>query len=272
MRTAVITIASGRHDHLRVQREGLRRGTVAPDLHMVVAIADPDLRNVVADGRLPASVVDQPGGKDRLPLAAARNRGAAAAMRHGAHLLIFLDVDCTPGPRLVERYREAAVAAPGELLSGPVAYLAPPPPGGYDLTRIASVRTGHPARPVPPEHLTSPIDHRLFWSLSFAVTTSTWVRIGGFCELYDGYGAEDTDFGQLAKLCGVAHTSVGGAWAYHQFHPVSDPPVEHVADIVRNSRLFHQRWGWFPMDGWLRDLHARGLVEYDALAGTLSFG
>lgn len=272
MRTAVITLASGRHDHLRVQREGLRRGSVSPDLHLVVAMADPHLRMVVADGPPPVSVVDQPGCADRLPLSAARNRGASTAIRHGAELLIFLDVDCIPGPRLVERYHEAAIAAPDQLLSGPVAYLEPPPAGGYDLTRIASIRTGHPARPVPAEQMTSPADHRLFWSLSFAITVSTWLRIGGFSELYDGYGAEDTDFGQLAKLHGVGHTSVGGAWAYHQFHPISDPPIEHVADIVRNSRLFHQRWGWFPMDGWLRELHTRGLIDYDAAAGTISVG
>jgi len=44
---------------------------------------------------------------------------------------------------------------------------------------------------------------------------------------------------------------VGGARAYHQHHPVSSPPVEHLDDILRNGRLFHERWGEWPMTGWL---------------------
>jgi hypothetical protein len=56
---------------------------------------------------------------------------------------------------------------------------------------------------------------------------------------------------------------VGGARAYHQWHPVSDPPVEHVEDIVRNANLFHERWGWFPMEGWLTAFAERGLAVLD---------
>ena len=41
----------------------------------------------------------------------------------------------------------------------------------------------------------------------------------------------------------------------------SDPPVEHVADIVRNANLFHERWGWWPMAGWLEAFDARGLAH-----------
>jgi hypothetical protein len=56
---------------------------------------------------------------------------------------------------------------------------------------------------------------------------------------------------------------VGGAHAFHQFHPVSDPPVEHLHDIVRNAEIFHQRWGWWPMEGWLTAFHERGLITRD---------
>ena len=46
-----------------------------------------------------------------------------------------------------------------------------------------------------------------------------------------GYGAEDTDLGQRFRALGLGLGWVGDAPAYHQHHPVSDPPVEHVADI-----------------------------------------
>jgi GT2 family glycosyltransferase len=102
----------------------------------------------------------------------------------------------------------------------------------------------------------------LFWSLAFAVTPATHERIGGFDEGYEGYGAEDTDYAFRARRAGVGLAWVGGAWAHHQHHPVSDPPVEHLHDIVRNARRFHAAWGRWPMEGWLRAFADLGLVEW----------
>ena len=31
--------------------------------------------------------------------------------------------------------------------------------------------------------------------------------------------------------------------------PISDPPIEHLADIIANAVVFEQRWGWWPMQG-----------------------
>jgi GT2 family glycosyltransferase len=82
----------------------------------------------------------------------------------------------------------------------------------------------HPGRPAPRDgDVTTSTDYELFWSLSFALTSSTWRTVGGFCEDYRGYGAEDTDFAQRARVAGVPMRWVGGAHAYHQFHPVSGP-------------------------------------------------
>ncbi|MET0931866.1 MAG: hypothetical protein ABWX74_20295, partial [Aeromicrobium sp.] len=47
----------------------------------------------------------------------------------------------------------------------------------------------------------------------------------------------------------------------HQHHPVSSPPLEHVEDIVRNATVFHDRWGAWPMGGWLDAFEERGLVR-----------
>lgn len=238
--------------------------TVPVDRHVVVAMADPGVAEVLGESAVPTVLGRLAADGSRLPLAGARNLGARLAIEHGAQLLIFLDVDCIPDPVLVERYREAARVQPDSLLSGPVAYLGPPPPRGYDLGGLRGA-PAHPARPVPAETAVVPgADHRLFWSLSFATTSATWERIGGFCEQYTGYGAEDTDFGQLARHNGVGHTWVGGAWAYHQHHSTQDPPVQHVDDILRNGALFRRRWGWWPMTGWLEQFEQRGLVRRDA--------
>jgi N-acetylglucosaminyl-diphospho-decaprenol L-rhamnosyltransferase len=261
IRTAVITVVHGRHRHLALQSAAWEQSTVAPDLRCVVAIDDPDVAAVAGPD---CTVVPHPAaGIDGLPLASARNRGAEWALRRGADLLIFLDVDCIPAPDMVERYRSAhRCGGPRALLSGPVTYLPPPPDTGYRLDALAGLGDPHPARPNPATgHLLQSDDYDLFWSLSFAVGAGTWRHLGGFCEDYVGYGAEDTDFAALARAAEVPLLWVGGAHAYHQYHPISDPPVEHLEAIVRNANIFRRRWGRWPMVGWLEEFENSGIIE-----------
>ncbi|OKJ65692.1 sugar transferase [Streptomyces sp. CB02009] len=261
MRTAVITLAAGRHRHLRLQQDGLARGECTPDHYVVVSMADPGIEAVVAGRRPHAEVLRLPLADGRLPLAAARNAGAARALAAGARLLVFLDVDCVPGPDLLDAYARAA--QDGALLCGAVAYLPPPPEGGYRLDALADMAPPHAARPAPGTgEVVRGGDPRLFWSLSFALTARTWKRVGGFCEDYTGYGGEDTDFAAEATRRGVDLWWVGGAPAYHQHHPTQRPPVDHIDDILRNGALYQSRWGSWPMEGWLRAFEGLGLVRY----------
>lgn len=257
-RTAVVTVAHGRHAHLAAQQRSLAASSEPADEHVVVALDDADL---VRSGR---STVALAGTDLGLPLAAARNLGASEALRRGADVLVFLDVDCLAGPTLVEGYRHAVEDGPSTVWSGPVTYLDPPPAGGYDLARLDALDSPHPARPAPtPGELVTGADPALFWSLSFACSADAWRRAGGFCEEYVGYGGEDTDFARVAVEAGVGLGWVGSARAYHQWHPVSRPPVEHVDDIVRNAEIFRGRWGETPMLGWLEEFERLGLVSRD---------
>lgn len=273
MRVAVITPVKGRHEHLRLQRRGLRRSTTPVDAHVVVCMGDDDAGGVAAAETGPPTTpihLSVPG--TRLPLAAARNAGAEWAIESGAELLMFLDVDCIPAPGMVRRYVRCAGEDPApRLLCGSVAYLPPAAAGGYDLDRLRELADPHPARPSPAEEETiRGGDARLFWSLSFAVRPDVWERIGGFCEEYRGYGGEDTDFGQCAAAAGIRLDWIGGAEAFHQFHPVSDPPVEHVDDVLANARIFFGRWGWWPMTGWLTEFQRLGLAHLDPAGGWRS--
>ncbi len=252
-RVAVVTIVHGRHEHLQRQLAALDRSTLPPWRHVVVAMDDPQVAGLVPG----AAVVALRRVKGSLPLAAARNAGVRAA--DGADLLVLLDVDCLPAPTTLARYAEAAKTHDGMLL-GPVAYLPPAAAGGYPVD-VSRLGRPHPARPVPAEDEVVPsTDPDLFWSLSFACTPRTWDRVGGFCEDYVGYGGEDTDLGQRAKAAGVPSWWVGGAWAYHQHHT---PGTAAVADVVRNAGVFFDRWGWWPMVGWLQAYEQQGLARRD---------
>ena len=264
MRTAVITIAHGRHDHLAAQAAALAGSRQAPDHYVVVAMDDPAVPAVVPH----ADVVHVGRVHGALPLAAARNAGARRALEGGADLLVLLDVDCLPSPELVGRYASVAGAHDG-VLCGPVGYLPPAPPGGHAPEVLRAVATPHPARPVPAEDEVLPAgDPDLFWSLSFAAPAGVWRALGGFCEDYYGYGGEDTDFGHALAEAGEPMWWVGGAWAFHQHHgSAPGPPVQHLDDVLRNAAVFHRRWGRWPMAGWLDGFADLGLAGYDAAAG-----
>lgn len=260
MKTAVLTVASSaRLEHLQRQRRVLAE--VADDIVRVEVWLDetPPTETPDAD----TLTLHVPPGPRGLRVGEGRNRAASAAIEAGADLLIFLDVDCLPGTDLLPAYRAAAERHPGAVLSGPVTYLrsVQRPETASDLPFLTRP---HPARPAlaPGSTRRASVDeYDLFWSLSFAVTPSTWGRVGGFHSGYEGYGAEDTDLAWTARANGVDMVWVGGADAYHQWHPVSSPPWQHLDDILRNGATFHRRWGVWPMGGWLEAFAAAGAIE-----------
>ena len=187
MTCAVITIVHGRARHLREQQRGLARSAVLPDHYVVVAMDDPAAATATLTGPLAGSgvrlhTVTVPTGA-HLPLAAARNAGARAALAAGARELIFLDVDCIPSRDAIGSYLAsiASDAAPA-LHCGTVRYLDE---AHSQATPPVLAGPPHPARPALPAGETrASAEWSLFWSLSFAVDAATWRRLGGFHEGY----------------------------------------------------------------------------------------
>ena len=147
MRTAVITIVAGRHDHLasparRARRIGAPRGG----------------RDGRARGRaLPTTRRRH----ERRRRASRRNRKgcrspARATRVLGARWTRARNCSCSsmstasPARRSWSATRRRPSSAPA-LLCGPVAYLPPAPPDGYPAAGLHALATPHPARPVPPE-------------------------------------------------------------------------------------------------------------------------
>jgi N-acetylglucosaminyl-diphospho-decaprenol L-rhamnosyltransferase len=261
---SVLIPVRGRTDHLARLVEGLNRAVNAPRFELLVGWmggADPGPALDRALG-FETGAIDIHG--EKLPLARARNQLAAAARGRN---LIFLDVDCVPSRSLLATYA-ATLAGHDALASGEVRYL---PPGlradGAPETTLRRAASRHPERvDLFPARGEVRIDdrHELFWSLSFAVRRATFrQRIGGFDTAYRGYGIEDTDFAMRAARAAVPLAWVGGALAFHQHHPPTRLRPEGVAALVANARRYRERWGDWPAKGWLVELAALGMVDWD---------
>lgn len=256
---SVLTLARGRTAHLMNLVEGLRRSQTPPAELVVIDMNDQPLS--LGPCPFPTRLVRLPG--DRLPLAAARNLAARVS---AGDKLLFLDADCIPSRGLVG----ALVSALDEidaLICPETLYLGPKDARGHwRETDLDAAGKPHAVRPFPRSGRRVEPNPGLFWSLAFGVRRSTFEALGGFDEAFVGYGGEDTDLGFAAERAGVPIVLTGEARAFHQHHPSSDPPVEHLADIVRNAETFRSKWGRWPMEGWLAAFEREGLIRVGAEA------
>lgn len=262
---SVLTLVRGRADHLRNLMRGLAGQTLRPR-ELVIAWMQPAPAPDLPDPGCPVRHVPVPG--DPMPLAAARNRAAAAAT---GDLLVFLDVDCIPSPTLVAAYGQAAATARG-LFLGEVLYLPPRaiPVDALDPAALDRVARAHPARPAAPAAGLRPEpDAGQLWGLSFALAAAAWSAVGGMDEAYVGYGGEETDLAARLAASGLPTFWVGGARAFHQHHPVHVPPLQHFAPILANAARFRARHGRWCMTYWLEQFRGAGLIAWDADAPAI---
>ncbi len=264
MSVSVLTLVRGRRAHLANLIAGLKASRRKPD-ELVIAYMQPAAHIDLPSTDFPIREVFVAG--DAMPLAAARNRAAAAA---SGKQLIFLDVDCVPSPTLVERYVETG-SEPGGIRLGEVLYL---PAGaiadGIDFAALDRIGKRHPDKPsIALDEIRPTPTHGELWGLSFGISTADWARAGGMDERYVGYGGEETDFAARLERAGVAMWWVGGARAYHQHHIVHTPAYQHFDAIIRNARLFRATWGRWCMQYWLGRFAENGLIAWDADAITV---
>ena len=267
---SVLVPVRDRVEHLVNLVDGLNRAADAPRFELLVGWMggeDPG-RALERAHRFAAEALSIEG--EELPLARARNALAEAAR---GEMLVFLDVDCIPSRTLLASHA-AALCERDALTVGEARYL----PNGFvaggtdeRLLRRAGARRPERAQLFPaPGEVRADDRHGLFWSLNFAVWRATFLeRIGGFDEDYRGYGIEDTDFAMRAARADVPVAWVGDALAFHQHHPPTRLRPEGVPALVENARRYRERWGEWPAKGWLAELAALGLVDWDEAAGTL---
>ena len=262
---SVLTLVRGRQNHLDHLIAGLRAQIRKPD-ELVIAYMQEQPPAVPSD--CPFAVACVHVGGNPMPLAKARNK---AAQHASGEIFAFLDVDCIPDRQFAKRAAEAVNEEPLGVFLPEVHYLPAAPDGWMedegnypDYVTLEWAGERHPAKPDLRHRAIDAIgDFGELWGLAFILTAETWYNAGGMDEHYVGYGAEETDFGRRLERGGAKLFWLGGTVCYHQHHAVHKPPLQHFDSIVRNARLFRERWGDWCMDYWLDDFARRGLIERD---------
>jgi GT2 family glycosyltransferase len=194
---------------------------------------------------------------------AARNAGARAGV--GEHL-VFCDADTIASTGFVAEVHRA-LDERAALCTVEVVYLPPLPSStlaALPAEWLATVGRPHPARERPPKAgVRFGARHELVWGLCMAMRRDTFERSGGFDTSYDGYAGEDTDLARTLASMGIPAGLVGGAFVLHRHHDSFEPPLQQLRATTDNARRFHEKWGDWPMGGWLAGFRDLGLVEWD---------
>ncbi|WP_244215166.1 glycosyltransferase family 2 protein [Pedobacter miscanthi] len=246
----MVTIVKNRRSALLNLIRGLEYCKTTPSELIIVHMNEAPYRLPSASFPIHVKVVAS---EHHLPLAAARNLAIESA---NANQVVFLDADCIPSIDLFCVYRKAFSQA-DLLLSGRVRYLSGLVMSKTDLFEHMMAYS----MPDPVREEIGQYPYELFWSLNFACSKAVFSRIGGFDERFIGYGGEDTDFAFSAKSAGVELKTID-AIAFHQHHPSYDPPLNHLKDIICNAKAFQEKWGIWPMEGWLAKFQHAGLISW----------
>ena len=254
---SIVTIVKGRRKQLANLLDSVKASTILPYDIQVVCMDNLDSIAIPEGLNVNIHLIEE---THELPLAAARNLGITATKTDN---VIFIDVDCIVSSTLFANLLMVLEAE--TIISAYPLYLpVVPDTGNYGDLKHRAVT--HPAR----EHIPvgQPVDHLQFWSLIFAIQKQTFEKIGGFDELFIGYGAEDTDFAMMFHQAGVklifAHDYV-----LHQYHDKHDPPVNHFDSIIENATRYQQKWNVLPMQRWLKAFEAMGLIKINQ-AGNIT--
>ena len=252
---SLCTIYAKRKLHLKNLIRGLTH--TSPFKELVIATMNDELP-VLEGVDFPIKTAAINSDRNYLPLAAARNKCAEIAT---GEKIIFFDVDCIAHPDLIKIFARH-LQQEDAIYQCSIRYLSPSwQQNNWTYNSLQNQSSFHPLQGneiIDYQRTKHP--YELFWSLCFGIRKKTFIDLGGFDDRFKGYGGEDTDFAFTARSQSVPLYKIG-ALAYHQFHPSYSPPLNHLAEIVRNALVFERKWHILPMKKWLDRFVEMGYIK-----------
>jgi glycosyltransferase involved in cell wall biosynthesis len=209
---SVVVATHGRERRLAALLRSLREQTLDPALFEVIVVDDGSPDGTA--GLLRAEAADCP--FELRPVIRGESGGPARARNQGwrlarAPLVAFTDDDCEADPSWLERFLEAAQAAPGAIVQG----CTRPNPGELSAAGPFSV--------------TRDVDGsgpRWFETCNIAYPRELLERLDGFDESFPEPLGEDTDLGWRALALGVTRAFSPEVLVYHAVEDLG--PARHL--------------------------------------------
>lgn len=252
----VITIVKNRVPQFYTLLKSLEASEQKPKELVVVWMTSPSSHSLVQSEHFPVKHCFAT--TDTLPIARARNRGAAAT---DAATLLFMDVDCVIHPKLLSEVSKnvSCGTTTGSVMTELEVI---PDHTGYEvLSRLPESRG--------PRQKALQHQQEGFQSSLFAVLREDFEKVDGFDENYAGFGIGDIDFATRCNRAGINHRTLPLV-TYKQYRNCRACPLNHLLDIVCNANLYKEKWGYYPKTQWLSTFMARGFVSKASVHAPLT--
>ncbi|WP_414830485.1 glycosyltransferase family 2 protein [Alteromonas sp. H39] len=243
----VITIVKNRIPQFYALLKSLEASEHKPKELVVVWMTSPSSHSLVQSDYFPVKHCFAT--SDTLPIARARNRGAAAT---DAETLLFMDVDCVIHPTLLTQISNTL--SRGSTLGSVMTELKMVPENA-DYAQLSRLPESRGPRQTALQH-----QHEGLQSSLFAIQRDDFEKVDGFDVNYAGFGIGDIDFATRCNRVGITHKTLPLV-TYKQYRNCRVCPLNHLLDIVRNANLYKQKWGYYPKTQWLTTFMARGFVS-----------
>lgn len=243
---SLLTIVGSNGEHLHRMLRGVAKQRSRPR-EMIIIFLDGPAPDTVPDPGCPLYLHSFSDAKGGLPVAAARNKAASLAR---GNLLVFLEPDCVPGPNCLHLL-QLTIGLSHAIVATQVVEQPPSPTESEGYLEEPMDAAGGSLTPLP---------YPDFRSYCFGLRAADYARIGGYDELYRGYGPEDTDFAFAARDIKLQVLRCTGV-VYRQQPAVATRPATDLREIVANAASFYHKWQQWPMPELLRELNRAGKIR-----------
>lgn len=254
--TSVIIITSNQNQKLNLLIDSLSKGSVTPREAVIMDLAgnahiDKEYNFMIKMHHYKC----ESGVKS---YQAARNRGADKAWEEN---LIFIDVNCIPNPKLIEKMEEHLLCSSGLIMAEP-RYLNNSFKAlneGKDLFEHSSY---HRNRPELNQELNLCFQPDLFWGICFGIRRCDFEKAGRFDELYHDRSVADIDFALAASKQKVDFYLARNT-VFHWPDTSNSRLNGSLENFIRNVNYFYSKWSQWPMKEQLKEMEEQSLIDWN---------
>ncbi|MFL1896388.1 glycosyltransferase family 2 protein [Aquimarina sp. 2-A2] len=252
---SVITIYQNQRKDLMHLLDAIEQGNEHPD-EVVIVCMKCDVTIEQSYSFTIRYVPFNPKQTEGLPISEARNLGVEAASFEN---LIFINIKCIPEANFIGTMIRHALLYEG-LIMGTPKYITQKIESDFDIETLGESSVYHPQRPEVYD-IKQEFNYQLFWSLCFTISKTQYTILNGFDTRFSGYGAEDLDFAFKARELNCPFY-LNDAIVYHQQYAFYALPLNNFDYVIKNSDLFYEKWGEWPMDSTLEKFTQLELIDW----------